>query len=66
MEVIILLLFVSTVLAASGVAFFAWNLRQKSHEHADRLALLPLDVDLDPLDLHDSPKLNTDESRTNS
>jgi len=63
MEVIILLLFVSTVLAASGVAFFAWNLRQKSHEHADRLALLPLD--LDPIDVPVSPKLK-DESQTNS
>lgn len=63
MEVIILLLFVSTVLAASGVAFFAWNLRQKSHEHADRLALLPLD--LDPIDVPVSSKLK-DESQTNS
>ncbi len=47
MEVIILLIFVSLILAGSGVGFFAWNLRQKSHEHGDRLALLPLDLDND-------------------
>ena len=45
MEVLILLIFVSLVLAGSAVAFFAWNLRGKNHEHADRLALLPLDED---------------------
>lgn len=45
MEVLILLVFVSLVLAASAVAFFAWNVRVRNHEHADRLALLPLDDD---------------------
>jgi hypothetical protein len=39
---IYLTLFVSAVLAASGVLFFALNVKQKSHEHADRLSLLPL------------------------
>jgi len=45
MEVLVLLLFVSIVLATMGVGFFAWTIRQKSHEHCDRLALLPLDDD---------------------
>lgn len=45
MEVLILLVFVSLVLAGSAVAFFAWNVRMKNHEHADRLALLPLAED---------------------
>lgn len=47
MEVLILLIFVSLILAGTGIIFFAWNLRQKSHEHGDRLALLPLDLDDD-------------------
>lgn len=43
MEIIILLLFISFTLAGSGVAFFAWNMKQKNHEHGARLSLLPLD-----------------------
>lgn len=43
MEVLILLIFVSSVLVTGAVAFFAWNVRQGTHEHADRLALLPLE-----------------------
>jgi nitrogen fixation-related uncharacterized protein len=42
MEVLILTVFASVALVASAVLFFAWNLRQHSHEHIDRLALLPL------------------------
>lgn len=45
MEVIILLLFVSFTLAGCGVAFFAWNIHEKNHEHGARLSLLPLDQD---------------------
>ena len=47
MEVLILLLFIGIVLAGCGVAFFAWNVRQRNHEHGVRLALLPLDLDQD-------------------
>ena len=42
MDVLILTAFVSLVLVISGVLFFAWNLRQGSHQHVDRLVLLPL------------------------
>ena len=42
MEVVILLIFVSLVLVACAVAFFAWNVSTGSHDHAERLALLPL------------------------
>lgn len=45
MEVLILLIFVSLVLVTGAVGFFAWNLRERNHEHADRLALLPLEDD---------------------
>ena len=45
MDVLILLLFVSAVLASCGVGFFLWNLRERAHEHGDRLTLLPLEND---------------------
>ena len=41
MDVLILTAFVSIVLVVAGLLFFAWNLRQGSHEHNDRLVLLP-------------------------
>ena len=43
MEVLILLIFVCVVLVGGAVAFFAWTVRQGTFDHADRLALLPLD-----------------------
>lgn len=43
MEVLILTLFVSLILAGAGVGFFVWSIRTGSHEHADRLALLPIE-----------------------
>jgi cbb3-type cytochrome oxidase maturation protein len=42
MEVLILTVFASLVLAVAALVFFAWNMHQHSHEHIDRLALLPL------------------------
>ncbi len=36
------LIFVSLVLAASGVAFFIWTVRSGTYERTDRLALMPL------------------------
>jgi cbb3-type cytochrome oxidase maturation protein len=44
-EVLILLIFVSLVLATSAVLFFAWGLRERVYDHAERLALLPLEED---------------------
>ncbi len=46
MEVLIFLLFVGLLLAAAGVAFFVWNVRERNHEHGDRLSLLPLETDM--------------------
>lgn len=43
MEVLILLAVVSLSLVAGALLLFARGLRDRSHEHADRLALLPLD-----------------------
>lgn len=45
MEIVILLVFVSLVLAIGAVVFFAWSVREGTHQHADRLALLPLEDD---------------------
>jgi cbb3-type cytochrome oxidase maturation protein len=47
MEVLILLLFIGILLAGCGVAFFAWNLLQRNHEHGARLSLLPLEPESD-------------------
>ncbi len=45
MDVIPLLVFLSLLLGAAGVALFLWSVRLGDHEHADRLALLPLEED---------------------
>ncbi len=45
MEALILLLFLSALLVASAVGLFAWTVRERTFEHSDRLALLPLRED---------------------
>ena len=42
MEVLELTVFASVVLGLAAVLFFAWNVRSRSHEHTEHLALLPL------------------------
>jgi cbb3-type cytochrome oxidase maturation protein len=48
MEVLVLLVFVSLTLAGSAVGLFAWLARQRTFQHGERLALLPLDDDARP------------------
>jgi hypothetical protein len=43
MEVLILQVFVSLVLVGSSVALWLFTCRQRDFEHADRLALFPLE-----------------------
>ncbi len=43
MEIVTLLLYVGAVWVVGALLFFAWNLAGGAFEHADRLALLPLD-----------------------
>jgi hypothetical protein len=43
MEVLTLLLFVSAVWVLGALGLFAWNILHRNHEHAERLAILPLD-----------------------
>jgi hypothetical protein len=42
MDVLILTVFASVVLGFGSVLFFAWNVRHRSHEYNEHLALLPL------------------------
>jgi cbb3-type cytochrome oxidase maturation protein len=45
LEVLELTVFASVVLGLAAVLFFAWNIRSRSHEHSEHLALLPLQGD---------------------
>jgi nitrogen fixation-related uncharacterized protein len=45
LDAVYLTLFVSLVLATLGVVLFVWSHREKTGDHADRLALLPLEDD---------------------
>jgi cbb3-type cytochrome oxidase subunit 3 len=38
-------LFASLMLVVMAIVYFAWTVRERSHEHADRLAILPLQDD---------------------
>jgi hypothetical protein len=44
-EVVILQVFVSLMLVVGSVLLFAFTCRQRDFDHADRLALLPLQGD---------------------
>jgi hypothetical protein len=45
MEVLILQVFVSLLLVVGSILLFVFSVKQRDHEHADRLALLPLESD---------------------
>lgn len=45
MEVLILQVFVSSMLVVGSVLLFAYSVRRRDYEHADRLALLPIQTD---------------------
>ncbi len=60
MNVIPVLVVCSLFLAACAVALFAWSVHRGDHEHADRLALLPLEDDLTPNSDLDSKPLADD------
>jgi hypothetical protein len=42
-NVILLLVFCSLLLACGALVLFAYSVRHDDHEHADRLSLLPLE-----------------------
>jgi hypothetical protein len=43
MEAVTLLMFVGVVWVLGAIGLFSWNILNRGHEHADRLALLPLE-----------------------
>lgn len=45
MEVLVLQVFVSLMLVVGSLVLFGFVCRQRDFDHADRLALLPLDKD---------------------
>jgi len=45
MNVLVLQVFVSLMLVTSSVLLFAYSVRHRDHEHADRLSLIPLEDD---------------------
>ncbi len=42
MEVIFLLVFISSVLVACSIGAFVYTIKQNDHDHVDRLAIAPL------------------------
>ena len=48
MDVLILTLFVSLMLVGADVGFFIWSMKEGTHEHAELLALLPIEDDESP------------------
>lgn len=43
MDIVVLLLFVSSILASMGVGLFVWSVKEGTYDHTDRLGLLALD-----------------------
>ena len=57
MSVVVLQVFVSLMLVASSVLLFLVSVRQRDHEHADRLSLIPLEDDAaSPASHKESPR----------
>ncbi len=60
MDVVPLLVFCSLILAAAGVGMFLYSVRNREPEHMDRLSLLPLEDDAEPLETNKTePSPNT-------
>jgi hypothetical protein len=55
MEVLILQVFVSLLLVASSIVLWLFTCRQRDFEHADRLALLPMEDDHEPRKEENAP-----------
>lgn len=62
MEVLILLIFVSLLLAGSAVGLFVWLTREHTFEHGDRLMLLPIESEETTRDDRDAAARANQES----
>ena len=64
MNVIVLQVFVSLMLVAGSVVLFVFTVRSRTLEHADRLALAPLEEDLPSTQpLNTQPPLPSQQSK---
>jgi hypothetical protein len=54
-NVLVLQVFVSLMLVAGSVLLFAFSVRHRDHEHADRLSLFPLEEEDTRPSQHPSP-----------
>jgi len=55
MEILILQVFVSLLLVGSSIALWLFTCRQRDFDHADRLALLPMEEDRPPARPEEKP-----------
>jgi cbb3-type cytochrome oxidase maturation protein len=55
MEVLTLQVFVSLMLVVSSLVLFWFSVRQRDHQHAGRLALLPLDDEAERISHNPTP-----------
>ena len=61
MDVVILLVFISLGLVAASLFFFVHRLAAGDFDHAERLALAPLDDDPEPVPSSDDPPSSSDD-----
>ena len=61
MSVVVLQVFVSLMLVASSVLLFLVSVRQRDHEHADRLSLIPLEDEQPAASSASSPSASNKE-----
>ena len=54
MNVIVMQVFVSLMLVAGSIVLFVHSVRQRDHEHADRLSLAPLEDDANQVSAQES------------
>ena len=66
MSVVVMQVFVSLLLVASSIVLFVFTVRQRDFEHADRLALAPLEPDDTPEEPKEAPKDQCKHSASNT
>jgi hypothetical protein len=63
MNVVTLQVFVSLMLVAGSLVLFVHSVRQRDHEHADRLSLAPLEDDELASPVQTSKQIKTTEAK---
>ncbi len=62
MDIVPLLVFCSLILAAAGVGMFVYSIKNREPDHMDRLSLLPLEEDEEPLKKPQAPAPSEEDS----